>query len=159
MIAIRGILEEHTNKLEECKQFCYNLTSGDSTVLLFNDEQFPRINMCTSFIELFTILRNHWSWQDYSLLKGIIMICNSKEAEEELCKFERMMGAYCGMKLISDTYQPHQLPLKYFRLWSLVDKPYKSLCLQNFNELQTFIFEYLDVQKYFALPFIKFLFS
>ena len=63
------------------------------------------------------------------------------------------------MKLISDKYSPHELPVNYVKLCITVEKPYKSLTLQDFDELQNFIFEHLDVQNYIALPFIKFLFS
>ena len=160
VITIRKFLEKCEDKLEECKELCSNLTiSSNSDVLLFSDEQLVRINKCMSFQELFMILRKHWNWKEYSILKTIITICDSEEAEVELDKFEKLMSSYCGMKLISDKYSPDELPVNYVRLCITVDKPYKSLTLQDFDELRTFIFEHLDVQKYIALPFIKFLFS
>ena len=160
MMAIRKFLEKCKDKLEECKELCSNLTVSDnSDVLLFNDEQLVRINRCSSFQELFMILRKYWNWKEYSILKTIITICDSEEAEVELDKFEKLMSSYCGMKLISDKYSPNELPENYVKLCITVDKPYKSLTLQDFVELRTFIFKYLDVQKYIALPFIKFLFS
>ena len=158
VMTIRKILEKCKDKLEECKELCSNLTiSGDSDVLLFSDEQLVRINECKSFQQLFIILRKHWNWKEYSILKTIIAICNSEEAE--LNKFEKLMGSYFGMKLISDKYSPNELPVNYVKLCITIDKPYKSLTLQDFDELRTFIFKHLDVQKYIALPFIKFLFS
>ena len=160
MITIRKILEKCKDKLEECKELCSNLTVSDnSDVLLFNDEQLIRINKCTSFQDLFMILRKHWNWKEYSILKTIIAMCDSEEAVAELDKFEKLMSSYCGMKLISDKYSPDELPVNYVKLCITVDKPYKSLTLQDFDELRSFIFEHLDVQKYIALPFIKFLFS
>ena len=157
---IRNVLEKCKDKLEACKELCYNLTiSGDSDVLLFSDKQLAKINEFTSFQQLFTILRKHWYWKEYSILKGIIAESGSEEARDELQKFEKLMSSYCGMKLISDKYSPDKLPVNYVKLCITVDKPYKSLTLQDFDELRTFIFEHLDVQKYIALPFIKFLFS
>ena len=159
-MTIRKVLEKCKDKLEECKELCSNLTvSNNSDVLLFSDEQLTRINNCTSFQELFMILRKHWNWKEYSILKTIIALCDSKEAKAELDKFEKLMSSYCGMKLISDQYSPDELPVNYVKLCITVDKPYKSLTLQDFDELRTFIFDHLDVQKYIALPFIKFLFS
>ena len=159
-MAIRRILGECKDKLEERKELCSNLTICDnSDVLLFNDEELMRINKCTSFQQLFMILRKYWNWKEYSILKTIIAICDSEEAEAELDKFEKLMSLYYGMKLLSDKYSPDELPVNYIRLCITVDKPYKSLTLQDFNELRTFIFQHLDVQKYIALPFIKFLFS
>ena len=160
MITIRKILEKCKDKLEECKELCSNLTVSDnSDVLLFNDEQLMGINKCKSFQDLFMILRKHWNWKEYSILKTIIAMCDSEEAVAELDKFEKLMSSYCGMKLISDKYSPDELPVNYVKLCITIDKPYKSLTLQDFDELRTFIFEHLDVQKYIALPFIKFLFS
>jgi len=160
VMTIRKILEKCKDKLEACKELCSNLTiSGNSDILLFSDEQLARINECTTFQQLFAILRKHWNWKEYSILKGIITESGSEEAKDELYKFERLMGSYCGMKLISDKYSPNELPVNYVKLCITVDRPYKDLTLQDYDELRTFIFEHLDVQKYIALPFIKFLFS
>ena len=160
VMVIRKMLEKCKDKLEECKELCSNLTiSGNSDVLLFSDEYLAKINECTSFQQLFTILRKHWNWKEYSILKGIIAESGSEEARDELLKFEKLMGSYFGMKLISDKYSPGELPVHYVKLCITIDKPYKSLTLQDFDELRTFIFKHLDVQKYIALPFIKFLFS
>ena len=158
-MTIRKMLEKYVDKLESCKEICCNLTISNSDILLFSDEQLDKINKCTSFQQLFTILCRHWSWKEYSILKTIITICDSEEAEAELDKFEKLMSSYCGMKLISEKYLPSELPVNYVKLCITVDKPYKSLTLQDFYELQTFIFKHLDVQEYIALPFIKFLFS
>ena len=151
--------DDHDEKLKLCKDLCLNLTIGDSDELLFTDEQLDKINKCTNFDELFRILRKHWGWKEYSLLKTIIATCESKEAEDELDKFEKLMSSYCGMILISDNYPPDELPANYVKLCITIDKPYKSLTLQDFHELKTFIFKYLNVQKYIAFPFVKFLFS
>ena len=156
---IRKMLEKCVDKLESCKEICSNLTISNSDILLFNDEQLDKINKCTSFQQLFIILRKHWSWKEYSILKGIIAESESEEAKDELLKFEKLMGSYCGMKLISDNYSPKELPKNYVNLCITIDKPYKALTLQDFDELRAFIFEHLDVQNYIALPFIKFLFS
>ena len=69
------------------------------------------------------------------------------------------MGSYYGMKLISDECSPSELPVNYVKLCITIDQPYKNLTLEQYDELRTFIFEHLDVKKYIALPFIKFLFS
>ena len=146
-------------KLKLCQEFCSNLTIDDSDVLLFSDEQLDKINRCTTFEQLFAILRGHWSWKEYSILKHIITICDSKEAEAELDKFEKLMSSYYGMKLISEECLPNEVIKNYAKLSVIVDKPYNSLTLSDFYKLQNFIFENLDVRKYIALPFIKFLFS
>ena len=161
MTTIRRILEKKCDneKLELCKELCSSLTTDDSDTLLFNDEDLDEITKCTTFEKLFKLLRKHWSWKEYSILKTIITICESKEAEDELDKFEKLMSSYYGMKLISDKYSPDELPANYVKLCITIDKPYKSLTLQDFYELKAFIFKHLNVQEYVALPFIKFLFG
>ena len=163
VMTIRKLLEkkceDYDEKLKLCKEFCSNLTIGDSGTLLFSDEQLDKINKCTTFEQLFTILRKHWSWKEYSILKTIIAACESKEAEDELDKFEKLMSSYCGMKLISEECLPNEILENYVKLCITVDKPYKSLTLQDFCELKAFIFKHLNVREYIALPFIKFLFS
>ena len=159
-MTIRKMLEKCVDdKLESCKEICSTLTIGNSDILLFSDEQLDNINKCKSFEELFKILRRHWSWKEYSLLRNIIAICDSEEANAELDKFEKLMSSYFGMKLISEKYSPSELPVDYVKLCITINKPYKSLTLQDFYKLQAFIFKHLDVQEYITLPFIKFLFS
>ena len=163
MTIIMTILEKkhdgYNEKLKLCKSICSNLTIDDSDVLLFSDEQLDKINKCATFEQLFTILRKHWSWKEYSILKTIIATCESKEAEDELDKFEKLMSAYRGMELISEEGLPDGILENYVKLCIKIEKPYKSLTLQDFSELKTFIFEHLNVREYIALPFIKFLFS
>ena len=161
-MTIKKILEKCKDKLEACKELCSNLTiSGNSDVLLFSDEQLAEINQCTSFQQLFTILRKHWNWEEYSILKGIIAESDSEEAKEELHKFEKFMGSYRGMKLIFDKHSFNISPKEYAdyaKLYLIIEQSYKDLTLQDFMELRTFIFQHLDIKEYTALPFIKFLF-
>ena len=159
VVTIRRMLERCPDKLELCKEICSNLTIGECDILLFNDEQLNQISKCTSFQQLFNILRKHWNWKEYSLLKAIITQCESEEAEAELDKFEKLMGTCCAMKVISDKYSPNELPENYVKLCVTISKPYKYLTLQDFCELRTFIFAHLNVNEYIALPFIKYLFS
>ena len=161
MVIIRNILEKNCDdKLKVCKEFCSSLTTtNDPDKVLFNDRELEKIKQCATFGQLFDLLRKHWSWKEYSILKTIIAICESIEANDELNKFEKIMGSCYGMILISEEYSSDELPANYVKLCVTIDKPYKSLTLQDFDELHTFIFEHLNVKKYIALPFIKFLFS
>ena len=147
------------DKLEQSKRFCSNLTISDnSDELLFNDDQLQNINTCAKFSELFVILRKHWSWKDYSILTHIISITGLEEAKVEAKLFEKRMASYQGMKIISENISPENISHDYIRLSIIIDKPYRELTRKNFTELQKFIFSNLDVKRYIALPFIKFLF-
>ena len=157
---IEVLLETCHDKLEQSKRICSNLTiSNNSDELLFSDEQLQKINACTTFSELFTILRKHWSWKDYSILTNIISIVGLKEAKDEEELFQKRMASYQGMKLISENISPEAISHEYIRLSIIIDKPYREFSLENFTELQKFIFSNLDVRPYIALPFIKFLFD
>ena len=160
--AVEALLMQCHNhdKLEQCAQFCSNLTISDnSDKLLFNDEQLQKIISCKTFHELFMILRKHWSWQDYSILTHIIDISGLKEAKDELELFETRMAAYQGMKVISENIPSESIPPDYIRLKILIKKPYRGLTVEKYTELRDFVFKYLDINRYIALPFIEFLYS
>ena len=147
------------DKLEMSKQLCSNLTISDnSDELLFSDEQLHNINTCTKFSEMFRLLRKHWSWKDYSILTHIVSNTGLEEAKDEVELFENGMASYQGMKIISENISPDDISHDYIRLSIIIDKPYQELSFQNFTELHKFIFRNLDVKRYIALPFIKFLF-
>ena len=155
---IRALLEQCHDKLEESKRICLHLTiSNNSDELLFSDEQLKKINSCTTFNELFTILRKHWSLIDYSILKQIITTTDIKEAKDELQLFKTRMGSYEGMKIISENIQPEAISHEYITLSVIIDKPYQELTFEDFIKLRDFIFKYLDIQHYTALPHIKYL--
>ena len=144
-----------SSKLEQSKRFCSNLTISDNFgELLFNDEQLQKIKACSTFSELFEILRKHWSYSDYSVLTHIITITNLKEAKDELKLFKTRMASFEGMKILSKDIP---LSAEYFKLSIIIDKPYRELTLHEYNELHAFVFKYLDIKHYTALPHVKFL--
>ena len=157
---VENFLDKSSKNLETCKRFCLDLTISDnSDVLLFNDEQLKKIKECTSFRELFELLRQHWSWKEYCILEHIISESESKEAKDELEKYEKLMSSYFALQIIADNFSPNELPNEYAKMTITIEKPYKELTLQNFTELREFIFKQMDVKPYIAHPFIKFLFS
>ena len=160
---IEALLEQCHDKLEESKQFCMNLTytisDNSNDEHLFNDEQLQKINACTTFKELFVILRKHWSWRAYSILTHIISITGLKEAQDEVDLFETRMASYQGMKIISEEISPEAIPPDYIRLSVLITKPYRDLTVEKYAELHDFVFRNLDTKHYTALPYIKFLFG
>lgn len=157
---VEKVLDKCHENLEICKRFCLDLTISDnSDKLLFDDEKLKKIKECTSFRELFELLRQYWSWKEYCILEHIISQSESKEAKDELDKYEKLMSSYFGLQLISDNFSPNELPNEYVKMTIIVEKPYKELTLQNFIELRDFILNQMDVKPYIAHPFIKFLFS
>ena len=147
-----------TDKLEQSKKLCSNLTVSDSfDELLFNDEQLQKINGCSTFNELFNILRKHWSYIDYSILKQILSVTDLEEAKNELQLFKTRMAAYEGMKILSENISPEDISLDYILLKVTIDQSYRELTLEDFTKLRDFVFKNLDIKYYTALPHIIFL--
>ena len=107
----------------------------------------------------FGLLRQHWSWKEYCILEHIINESNSKEARDELSKYEKIMSSYFGVKLISDRFLPEELPQDYVKMIVIIDKPYKEMKFEEYIKIRDFIFEHMDVKPYVAHPYVKFLFS
>jgi len=157
-----SLLENCTNKLELCKQACCNLTISDnSDVLLFGNKKLTEIRHCVSFQQLFDTIQKHYSWKEFSLLKVIISNSNSVEARIVLEQFEQSMcsAAVYSMNLISDSLPPGDLLPEYVKLHVKIDTPSKKLTLEGFQKVRDFIFKYLDIKLFVALPFIKFYFG
>ena len=88
--SIEECFEKCPDKLDACKRICSNLTISGSDSLLFNNQQLAEINDCASFHQLFTLLRQHWNWKEYSILKTIIEISESDEAKVHLEKYQKV---------------------------------------------------------------------
>lgn len=149
------------DKLEMCKQFCWSLRISDSSdILIFSDENLAQIDKCTSFDQLFcSNLRKHWSWEEYSILEHIIDLSGSQEAEHELDKYKKFMASKIAMEIILNTFREDQLPPNCVTLSVIIDKPYTKLTIGEYVQLKEFIFNTLEVKKYIAYPYIKFLFG
>ena len=150
-----------SHKLEDCKQYCINLCISDNSIqLLFDDEQLKMINNCKTFKELFsTQLRYHWNWHEYSLLKSIIDLSGSPEADDELARYREFMAANMGMEIASERYCIDELPSNCMKLCLTLDKTYTKFTAEDFKEIKEFIFNILEVKQYIAYPFIMFLFG
>jgi len=144
-----------SEKLDVCKEFCSALKiSDDSDELLFDDNQ---LDHCKTFRDLITQLRQHLSWDEYSILQHIIDLAESEQSENELTKYEEFMAAKIGMEIIFDTLP--EIPRDAVKLSITVNKPYSQLTVEKYKELKSFIFKTLQVHNYVKHPFIRVLFS
>ena len=160
LVTVVSLLDKRcSDNLEACKQFCSALyISENSSELLFDDEQMKTINNCKTFKELFsTQLRHHWSWNEYSLLESIIDLSGSAEAEDALTRYQNYMAANMGMKIVTESID--NLPPDCTKLCLILDRTYTKFTTENYKEVKKFIFNTLDVHKYIAYPFIRFLFG
>ena len=161
LMAVRRILSRSPNKednLEACKELCIYLKASDSArVLLFSPEKCAEINSCSDFRQLFEILKQHLSWDELSILTQIIDICGSDEAEQEFDKYKKKMAVSKALEIISST--KNNPPPGFERFCVIIDKPYKKLTVEKYEEIKGFIFENLDTYRYVTDEYIRVLFD
>ena len=161
LIAIRSILSRSPNKednLEACKELCiYLKASNNARVLLFTPEKHAEIDNCKDFMQLFRILNKHLNWDELSILAQVIDICDSDEAEKEFKKYKRKMAISKALQIISSTKR--NPPPGFEKFCVIIDKPYKKLTVEEYEEIKKFIFENLDTQRYVTDEYIRVLFD
>ena len=164
LMRIRRILSKSPNKednLEACKElFIYVRATRHSTtanIPLFSSEKVSEIDNCRNFRQLFEILSQHLSWDEHSILAEIINECDSDEAEQEFEKYKRKMAISKALEIISSTES--KPPAGFEKFCVIIDKPYKNLSPEKYQEIKTFIFNNLDVHRYVTNGYIRVLFA
>ena len=158
---IRSILSESPkkkNNLKKCKELCIYLKASDSAnALLFSPEKCTKINKCSDFRQLFEILNQHLNWDELSILTQIIDICGSDEAKQEFDKYKKKMAVSRALEIISSTKS--NPPPGFERFCLKIDKPYKRLTVEEYEEIKEFIFKNLDTHRYVTDEYIRVLFD
>ena len=158
LMRIRRILSQSSNweeNLERCKEICcYMKTNGSTSTPLFS---ISAIDNCRDFRQFFAIIREHISWDAHSILSEIIDECGSVEAEAEYKQYKRKMAVSKGLEIISSTESDP--PPGFDRFIVVIDKPYKKLTVDKYEEIKKFIFDNLDVYHYVANEYIRVLFD
>ena len=153
---ILNILSELQNKeilLERAKSLCICLTIGSgSNTLLFDDQKLKKINDCASFRELFIILRSHWNWDECSILEGIIEICESDKAQQELHKYRQKVAITKGLEIVFNGVRLPPPP-GYQRFYVIYKTSIRKLTIEQYLDCKKFIFDTLEAHQYVALPY------
>ena len=149
LLNVRHILSSSPDKqdnLEICKEFCILLRISDSSnEPLFSDEKIAKIKECHNFKQLFDIISIHMSWDEHSILTYIVNECNSVEGQQEIEKFRRKVSLLHGLQMISST--SNQKLSKHFEKYCvIIKKPYKSITIEEYEEVRAYIFDNLDVK-------------
>jgi len=145
--------------LQKSKYFCTVLRiTITSDVRFFTHEERRKIDLCTDFRELFFHLRHHWDWDNLVILKYIVNLCDTKEGEQEMVKYERKLALYGGLNLVFDRSR-NDPPPGYEDFLIILNKPYNELTVEQFQDAKQFIFDNLDVLQYIAFPYINLLFG
>jgi len=161
IMTIRRILSQcpnWENNLEACKELCVYLKASDNaSTLLFSREKILEIDNCRDFREFFRVVNQHLSWDEHSILTEIIDECGSDEAEQELNKYKRKMAICKALEIISSTKS--NPPPGFEKFCVIIDKPYKKLTVDKYEEIKTFIFNNLDTHRYVTNEYIRVLFD
>ena len=161
LINVRDILSNAPNNqvnLEACKDYCALLSINDgSNESLFSAENISKIKECSDFKQLFEIVRRHMSWNEHSILMQIVDQCNSVEGQQEIEKFEKKLALYQGLQIISSTSQP-SLSEDFARFCIIINKPYKSVTIEEYTKIKAYIFSNLKIHAYVTVGFIRMLY-
>jgi len=158
---IRRILSQSPKQeenLDACKELCvYLKASNNASAPLFSAEKVEEIKNCKDFQQLFEIVNQHLSWDEHSILTKIIDECGSDEAEQEFDKYKRKMAVSKALEIISSTES--NPPPGFERFCVIIDKSYKKLTAEKYEETKTFIFNNLDTHCYVTNGYIRVLFD
>ena len=143
-------------QLEDCKRYCIQLKISDTNnTTLFTPQKIEEIKYCSKIEELFEAVKEHWSWDNYEILKDFIELCgDSKEANEEIGKFERKISACKGLNFVTDTLKINP-PVGYERFYIYISKRYTKFTLEQYKEIKFYIFQQLATNHNVATDHIK----
>ena len=143
--------------LEICKDYCTLLRiNGSSSQPLLSAEKITEIKKCCNFKQLFEIISMHLSWDEHSILTQIVNHCNSVEGKQEIEKFERKLGLFQGLQIISNTSK-EKLSKSFAKFCVIINKPYKSVTIQEYRKVKAYIFDNLNTNAYVTVGFIRIL--
>ena len=144
--------------LEACKEFCsYLKVSGSDNTPLFGIEKKTAVDNCTDFRQFFGIVSQHISWDEHSILSEIIDECGSAEAEKELTQCKRKIAISKAMEIISSTESDP--PLGFDKFIAIIDRPYRKLTVDEYEEIKKFIFKNLDINHYVSSGYFRVFYS
>ena len=143
-------------QLKSCKSYCIQLKISDTNnTNLFTRQKIKEIKDCSKIEELFEAVKEYWSWDNYSILQDFIELCgDSKEAKEEIVKFQRKLAACKGLKFVTDTPEI-DAPLGYERFKIYINERYPNFTLDQYKEIKFYIFQQLATNHNVATDHIK----
>lgn len=143
-------------QLKSCKSYCIQLKISDTNnTNLFTHQKIEEIKDCSKIEELFEAVKEHWSWDNYSILQDFIELCgDSKEAKEEIDKFQRKLAACKGLKFVTNTPEI-DAPLGYERFKIYINERYPNFTLDQYKEIKFHVFKLLATNYNVASDHIK----
>ena len=143
MNIIRELKKNETEYLEAIKDICSFLTvKGDSSILLFNEEQREAIGACDNIRTLFTKhLRGCWRFDEFPL-KVIIQSLGLHQCEEMVNQYEKKFYSKMKLQEIHEHCKQNRqiVPTGYHKMVAIVEnKIYSRITKEEYDELKIFI--------------------
>ena len=135
---------------------CLFESYNNAKASLFSSEKLIEISECRNFREFFGIINQHLSWDEDYILTEIIDECESDEAKQEFIKYKRKIGVSQALEIINSNESDP--PPGFEKFCVVIDKPYKKLTVEEYEEIKTFIFKNLDTHRYVTNKYIRVLF-
>ena len=110
---------------------------------LFSDAELAVIKQTKDTIELAEMCRNHWSYNNYSLLKLFVKKSRSKDAKDEMMKFSRTVYARKKLKDLESNWlnDGRSCPEGFQSMMVIVDEDYDDITINQLEEVEKFIYE------------------
>ena len=150
----------HQDNLEKCKDYCLlNFKVSDSAGgSLFSSQKSTKIKECTNFKQLFEIISEHIRWDEHSILTHMASQCESNESQEEIKKFDQKLALVEGLELISSRSSGQSISKEFVKFCVIVNQPYKSVTIEEYEKIKTYIFNKLKTNDVVIHRFVKMLY-
>ena len=131
--------------------------SEKSSELVFRSENITKIKKCGTFKQLFEIVSEHTSWDEHSILTHIADKCESVEGKQEIEKFDRKLGLFEGLQIISSRSK-QSFSEDFMKFCVIIRKPYRNVTIKEYKKVKAYIFSKLETNLSMAVGFITMLY-
>ena len=123
-----------------------------------NTKKIAEIEDCKDFIQLFYIVSPYMSWEENSILTHIVFVCGDPaEAKQEIENFRKKLALIQGLEIAFSMPQ-HCMSEDVARFCEIIDKPYKNISDDDYEEVKAYILSSLNTHDYVNHKFIRILY-
>ena len=157
LLRVCDILNHSTTKeksLKKCKEYCFSSKNPP-----LSEQKIYKITECINFNELLENIKEYMSWDECSMLHQIVGQCESLEAKEEVCEFEKKLAFYEGLEIRCYTTEFEISTTEFVQFSIAIDKPCKQLTMKDYIDIKTRIVKLLRLHSCVLKNFCKLLYN
>ena len=108
---------------------------------LFSDAELKQIKQSKDIYEVTEKCRTHWSWGNYGLLKLIVKKSGSKDAKQELQRFQKVVSVRQKVKNLGSGWlqDPKNYIEGYEDMMVILDEYYDDITMHQLEEIEKLI--------------------